>query len=472
VGALRLAVFIVITILISQPAGSAEVSDPRFFGTFCGSDVVRACGSFCLTPWGPCFQRCRNVQIENIFVAVQYKDRPQGPGSILGSGTATVEGRALKLNVSAVVTGLGRAQGVVASNRFDAEPGSADLANDGVTLTVSARGQSIRLSKERCGNAFPVVKITVPTNGASLVFRTPTLFRGDVTDDRDVAFPRERLSLVSDRDGPLVGAVNAQPRSLEISTDRLSPGQHRITFLATDSGGLTSSASITVSVADRLRYAAKFICGKAPQASAAPGIYFTAINVYNPSDGPISFQKRFTVGMPEQKTGPVTRYRPTVLDAGRALRVECPEILRTVGGDASFLEGFVVIESPETLNIVAAYSAGGQSGFVETLHVQPIAGIRLPVKLPDLVVEGGCDLSVRVRNVGTADAGASTTKLVIGRQVFNLPTPPINAGGTATLPPVNAPHSGDFGYMVTADSEDQVLESSEANNVAVVNCIG
>jgi CARDB protein len=276
----------------------------------------------------------------------------------------------------------------------------------------------------------------------------------------------------SDRDGPLSGVFNAQPMSLEVSTDTLSPGLHRISFSATDSGGLTSTASITVTVTNRLRYAAKFICGKAPEESAARGAYFTAVNVHNPSDGPVSFQKRFTVGQAEQKPGSLTPFRPAQLDAGRAFRVECPEVLRTVGTSESFLEGFVVLESPDPLNVVAVYSAAGQSGFVETLHVQSVAGSRLAVKIPDLVVESGCDLKVRVRNVGAGDAPASTTKLDTGRQVFNLPTPAIPAGGVAVLPPVNAQVSGDFGFTVTADSEGRVVESSETNNVAVVNCIG
>lgn len=36
----------------------------------------------------------------------------------------------------------------------------------------------------------------------------------------------------------------------------------------------------------------------------APGVYFTAINVHNPSDRVVSFRKKFTVALPMEKAGP------------------------------------------------------------------------------------------------------------------------------------------------------------------------
>jgi hypothetical protein len=457
--------------ILSGAQGAFGATDPRFFGTYCGEDTVRACGRICLTPIGPCFRRCRDVRIEDIFVRVGHKEGAGGTGYILGSGTATVDGDPLKLNVSAVVTGFGRAKGVVASNRFDNESGVAELASDGATLTVSARNQCIRVSKTRCGNAPPSVQITRPPDGSTLVVRALTLFRGDIKDE-DQSFPRERLQFASDRDGPLGGAVNAQPTSLEISTDALSPGEHRITFSATDSGGLTASDTIRVSVANPIRYSAKFVCGKSAESGAARGTYFTAINVNNPTDGTVSFRKRFSVGLREQEAGPLTRFYPAQLEAGRTFRVECPEVVRTVGAGDGFLEGFVVFETPEPLNIVAVHSAAGQSGFVETLDVQAVGGIRVPVKSPDLVVEGGCDLSMRVRNIGQGDAGPSTTTVTLTGQTFNVPTPAIEAGGVASLPAPGRPPAGDFGATFGVDSENRVAESSETNNLAVINCVG
>ena len=137
-----------------------------------------------------------------------------------------------------------------------------------------------------------------------------------------------------------------------------------------------------------------------------------------------------------------------------------------------FVEGFVVFETPEPLNIVAVHSAAGQSGFVETLDVQVVGGIRVPAKSPDLVVEGGCDLSMRVRNIGSGDAGPSTTRVALTGQTFNVPTPPIQAGGVAALPAPGRPPAGDFGATFTVDSENLIAESSETNNIGVINCVG
>ncbi len=467
----RLELAVLLIILLTSSAGGDGATDPRFFGTYCGDDTVQACGKWCLTPWGPCFKKCRDVAIEDLRVSVEHREMA-GRGTILGTGTATIDGKVLKLNVSAVVVAHGHAKGVVASNRFDAQSGLAELASDGINLTVSAMDQSIQLSKANCGNLPPSVSISAPPNNSNVVFHAPTLFRGEVKDDLDSSLPPERMHFDSDRDGPLTGVVDPKPLSLEITSSALSAGVHHVTFSATDSGGLTSSTSITVTVADQLRYAAKFVCGKAPDDSAARGIYFTTINVQNPSDGAVSFRKQFTAGLAEQKPGPISKLISAHLDGRRAFRVECPEIVRTLETTDSYVEGFLMFESPDPLNIVAVYSASGDSGFVQTMHVQPVAGIRLPLKLPDLVAEAGCDLTIRVKNVGTADAPPSTTKLVSGDQVLNLPTPAVPAGGVVVLPPVSVSHGGDFGFALTADAGSQVAESSETNNVTIVNCIG
>jgi hypothetical protein len=467
----RLELASLLMLLLTASLNSSGATDPRFFGTYCGDDTVKACGKWCLTPWGPCFTRCRDVAIEDVRVSVEYKEMA-GRGTILGTGDATVDGKPLKLNVSAVVVGYGQAKGVVASNRFDAKSGIAQLASDGVSLTVSAMEQSIQLSKANCGNVAPSVSISAPPNNANLVLHSPALFRGDIKDDHDTSFPPERMSFASDRDGPLTGTVDAKPLSLEVTSSTLSPGVHHVTFSATDSGGMTATTSIAVTVANQLQYAAKFVCGKPPDQSAAPGRYFTTVNVENPSNGMVSFRKRFTAGLAEQKPGPISKYYSAQLEGGRAFRVECPEIMEALSVTDSFVEGFLVFETPDPLNIVAVYSAAGQSGFVETLDVQPVAGFRLPVKLPDLVAEAGCDLVLRVKNIGAADAPASTTKLAVGDQVQNLPTPAIPAGGFIVLPPVSVSHGGDFGFAVTADAGGQIAESSETNNVTIVNCIG
>lgn len=457
--------------LLFDTSASLAANDARFFGTFCGDETVRACGRVCLTPFGPCFTRCRDVELADIVVHVQHNESAQGIGSILGTGTATVDGDPLRLNLSGVVTGPGSAKGVVASNRFDARSGTAMLGTAGVTITVSAQEQNITLSKERCGNASPTVRIAAPADGSVLAFGSSVFFRGEASDVEDAAFPSERLQFASSRDGaPLSGATNAQPTSLEVSTSVLSPGGHEISFRATDSGGLTSTAAIRVTVVGSLQYAAKFICGESRGEGAPKGTFFTEINVINPFDSTVLFRKRFSVGLVQQRSGVLTEYQNAQLGARRAFRVECEEILRAIGSE-DFAEGFLLIESPERLNVVSVYSAVGASGELSTLDVENIAGTRLTVKLPDLIVEPLCDRSVRVRNVGAAPAGASNTSVEIDGRTSELPTPPIDAGGIATIQ-VTLSGSGDFGMRASADADQRIVEASEANNVGAISCIG
>jgi hypothetical protein len=231
--------------------------------------------------------------------------------------------------------------------------------------------------------------------------------------------------------------------------------------------------SIDVTLVNPLRYAAKFVCGKAEGAGTAPGRYFTAVNVHNPSQGTVEFEKRFSVALSHQKAGPLTRFVAASLGADRSFQVECEEILERTATGASLVEGFMVVRSAMPLDVVAIYSAVGDSGRVETLAMLDVEGERLPLELADLVAEGRCDLSVVVRNLGNGDAGASTTTILLGGKTFEMATPPIVAGGEVTLPPpLGGGASGDFGFTVFADSKGVIAESSENNNSAATNCIG
>ena len=54
------------------------------------------------------------------------------------------------------------------------------------------------------------------------------------------------------------------------------------------------------------QYAVKFICGPSPGDILAPGTYFTAINVHNPTRKGISFQKKFAIALPNEQPGSST----------------------------------------------------------------------------------------------------------------------------------------------------------------------
>ena len=89
-------------------------------------------------------------------------------------------------------------------------------------------------------NAAPVVSITSPSNGANFASGTSIAFAGTATDDND-----ENLtgSLVWKSDGQTIGSGGS-------FNTTLSDGTHTITASATDTGNLTGSASVTITVGD------------------------------------------------------------------------------------------------------------------------------------------------------------------------------------------------------------------------------
>ena len=76
------------------------------------------------------------------------------------------------------------------------------------------------------------------------------------------------------------------------------------------------------------QYAVKFICGKADGRFLAPGVYFTAINVHNPSRAVSSFLKKVASTLTGERTGRVSPFFEARLQADEALEIECPDILQ------------------------------------------------------------------------------------------------------------------------------------------------
>jgi hypothetical protein len=144
-------------------------------------------------------------------------------------------------------------------------------------------------------------------------------------------------------------------------------------------------ATVAQAQAPGLRqYAAKFVCGKASGSQtaaflAAPGSYFTVVNVHNPApSAAVEFRKKFTVGLPAERAGRVSEFFPASLKADETMQVECRDIYRHLGvAVGTFLEGFVVLLIKEhELDVVGVYSAAPPNGGVSTLHME-----RVPARL-------------------------------------------------------------------------------------------
>ncbi len=123
---------------------------------------------------------------------------------------------------------------------------NAALGRHRIVLTATdSAGESsvasIEIEVVRPGtNRAPVVSISAPMNGATLILGTPTTLTGMATDTEDGALTGASLAWTSSRDGALGTGTTVSPT--------LTQGVHVLTLKATDSMNATGTASVTVSV--------------------------------------------------------------------------------------------------------------------------------------------------------------------------------------------------------------------------------
>lgn len=119
-------------------------------------------------------------------------------------------------------------------------------------------------------------------------------------------------------------------------------------------------------------YAAKFICtsnipGTSQTTSAfLPGTYMTAVNIHNPHEQEVKMRKK--LASPIQ----ISDFIASVLKPDGVERVVCEQIqdfdIHSIHG----FEGFLVIESTHSLDVVAVYTAGKTGGNVVSIDVEAI----------------------------------------------------------------------------------------------------
>jgi hypothetical protein len=132
------------------------------------------------------------------------------------------------------------------------------------------------------------------------------------------------------------------------------------------------------------QYAAKVVCSlRFPHqdGTLAKGVYRTIVNIHNPT------RKRFAIAAKValatefgSDPGPfsVTPFKKAELQADGATELNCFDIagyfcpINGVCVDFAFLEGFVVIKSPEPLDVVGVYTARHSDGEVETMDVDAV----------------------------------------------------------------------------------------------------
>lgn len=119
----------------------------------------------------------------------------------------------------------------------------------------------------------------------------------------------------------------------------------------------------------RYEYAAKVICGVQAERDVltlARGGYATTINIHNPGTQAVTFFKKLALTRPPhaQKPGDVLPIAEDVLHYDQALAVDCPDLQRRLypqGFPDRYIEGFVIVQSPRSLDVTSVYSTAALS---------------------------------------------------------------------------------------------------------------
>jgi hypothetical protein len=128
----------------------------------------------------------------------------------------------------------------------------------------------------------------------------------------------------------------------------------------------------------RFQYAAKFLCtanipGTSQTTSALlPGSYQTAVNIHNPQRRTVELRTKLAVA-----SGEISKFINGKLESDAATRVDCGNVdnygLRLIHG----FEGFLVVESTHSLDVVAVYTAGARGAEVSSIDVEQVPERRI-----------------------------------------------------------------------------------------------
>jgi hypothetical protein len=143
-------------------------------------------------------------------------------------------------------------------------------------------------------------------------------------------------------------------------------------------------------VATNYQYAVKTLCTLLTDVgfgdALAPGRYRTVINLHNPTERKITITRKFTLAsQPGESAGSfsITPYKSLTLEPDQAVAYNCFDIanfycpIRGVCVDFTALDGFLVVNSPVELDVVAVYTAHPKDSEVSTMDTETVAGRRM-----------------------------------------------------------------------------------------------
>ena len=138
------------------------------------------------------------------------------------------------------------------------------------------------------------------------------------------------------------------------------------------------------------QYAVKTLCtllGDTGLGDAmAPGRYRTLINIHNPTEKKIEVARKFALaGKPGDPLGSfsVTPYKAFTLGPDQAVAYNCFDVanffcpINGICVDFTAIDGFLVINSAEELDVVAVYSGNPKGGEVSTLDTETVAARKI-----------------------------------------------------------------------------------------------
>jgi hypothetical protein len=121
------------------------------------------------------------------------------------------------------------------------------------------------------------------------------------------------------------------------------------------------------------QYAVKILCTanipgtSQTTTSVVPGVYQTAVNIHNPTDRTVRLRQKLVLG-----PGQISGFIEDEVEGDGLLRIDCEQIVSRFGPFIHGAEGFLIIQSPHSLDVTAIYTAGKRGGEVESMSVKQI----------------------------------------------------------------------------------------------------
>jgi hypothetical protein len=174
-------------------------------------------------------------------------------------------------------------------------------------------------------------------------------------------------------------------------------------------GGGSVPEAQAQTIKTEFQYAAKVTCsllGSFDDGPLVNGIYRTVVNVHNPRDGRIRFARKVALAEPVgTDPGPfsVTPFKAATLGPDGAIRIDCGQIagffcpINGVCIDFTAIDGFLVLNSPVELDVVAVYTARSANGEVETIDVEAIQPRQIRKQIQIRAEEPPSEIKERIR---------------------------------------------------------------------------